>query len=132
MSRGKPQNPKVYHKGLVQSGTSSRLVHLLETLAILPASLAGLAKGLFIPGIPNPEMMEEMRIPLLVRLFTVNVWLVLFNMIPAFPMDGGRVLRAVLAMRMNYARATQVAATVGQGIALFFSSSVCGRIQCCC
>src|ERR1700758_2416065 len=53
-------------------------------------------------GLPNPEIMQETGTPLAVRLFTVNIWLVLFNMIPAFPMDVGRVLRAVLAMRMNY------------------------------
>ncbi|MGH7936555.1 MAG: site-2 protease family protein, partial [Chthoniobacterales bacterium] len=40
-------------------------------------------------GIPAPEMMEHTGAPLALRLFTVNIWLVLFTMIPAFPMDGG-------------------------------------------
>ena len=57
---------------------------------------------------------------LLQALLLLNVWMVLFNLIPAFPMDGGRVLRAVLALRLPYTRATRIAAGLGQAIALLF------------
>lgn len=54
------------------------------------------------------------------RLAFVNISLVVFNMIPAFPMDGGRVLRALLAMRLGPQRATEIAAKLGQLFAFLF------------
>jgi len=55
---------------------------------------------------------------LIAYLLFANIWLVLFNLVPAFPMDGGRILRSLLAMKMPHPRATKIAASIGQAMAL--------------
>ncbi len=55
------------------------------------------------------------------KLMWINVILVVFNMIPAMPMDGGRVLRALLAMKFGYERATRASARLAQTLAIGFA-----------
>lgn len=79
--------------------------------AVLWAALGGLGGRL-----PGPLLGGG----LLESLLAVNLLMVGFNLIPAFPMDGGRVLRALLAMWLPFVKATRIAALIGQAFALLF------------
>jgi Zn-dependent protease len=61
--------------------------------------------------------LQDPKIGLAERLAVTNLFIAVFNMIPAFPMDGGRVLRAGLAMWLGWDRATRIAALIGQAFA---------------
>ena len=66
------------------------------------------------------QQLDEPAVGFWSRLAAVNLFLAVFNLIPAFPMDGGRVLRATLALSMDRTKATAIAARAGQSIAFLF------------
>lgn len=87
---------------------------------VVIAGVLLLALGFRYKGLASLAEIDNPHADFFVRLAAVNVFLVLFNILPAFPMDGGRVLRAALATRMPRPRATQLAASIGQGLAFVF------------
>lgn len=98
----------------------------------LLVALAGPAVNVLIAGLLYPfvsvtqEMGELNNLSRIgpdnffVALMSINLWLALFNLIPAFPMDGGRVLRALLAFKLGHSKATRIAASIGQVLAMGF------------
>ncbi len=102
------------------SSPRAEIVIALAGPAVNLAIAAALAGVLAATGQPAGfALAEEATLPQ--ALLSVNLMLAVFNLIPAFPMDGGRVLRAALALRSGAVRATTVAARVGQAIAIVFA-----------
>jgi Zn-dependent protease/predicted transcriptional regulator len=99
-------------------------VPLQELWIALAGPAVSLALGLIFflavtaPGITAGTEIAVLEESFLARLGMVNVILAIFNLIPAFPMDGGRVLRALLALRLDYVRATHIAAQAGKSFAM--------------
>jgi Zn-dependent protease len=101
----------------------------------LLVALAGPAANLVIAGLlwlymhsfgtlPDWSVLEnadqKQNLPFVFNLFAANIILAVFNLVPAFPMDGGRVLRALLAFNMDRTKATRIAAGIGQFLAILF------------
>jgi Zn-dependent protease len=111
-----PENPK-QELWIAVAGPAVNVVIAVVLIAI---GLVLQATSLVTPGNLVDSVRNAEWDGLLPYLTAANLYLVAFNAIPAFPMDGGRILRALLAMRMDHRRATAIAVSVGQGLALLF------------
>jgi stage IV sporulation protein FB len=89
------------------------LVNVAIALVLMAVTPVHLSTDLF-------SAMENPKISMIDRLALINLFIAAFNMIPAFPMDGGRVLRALLAIKLGHVRATEIAAVIGQWAAFVF------------
>jgi Zn-dependent protease/CBS domain-containing protein len=90
------------------------LVNVAIALVLMALTPTHLGAGLF-AAMENPNASTMID-----KLVEANLFVAIFNMIPAFPMDGGRVLRALLAIKLGHLRATEIAATIGQWVAFAF------------
>ncbi len=97
------------------AGPAVNVVFALVAGAILVSQGHGLAMPVPDPAVEGAVVPAA---PFLLRWFWVNVSLTVFNLLPAFPMDGGRALRALLAMRGDRVWATKTAALIGQALAM--------------
>jgi Zn-dependent protease len=115
-------------------GGVARLDRMPSGKAELLIALAGPAVNLVLAGmlflilalgqIRRPGSLDQFLagdVSILWQLLSANLILFFFNLTPAFPMDGGRVLRAMLSLYLGQARATQIAAVVGQAVAVVFA-----------
>jgi Zn-dependent protease/predicted transcriptional regulator len=110
-----PEKPR--QELLIAAAGPAVNVVLAGILLLITGAIGGLTAldghGLIGGSAPAPSLHT-----FLVWLLAANVTLVVFNLIPAFPLDGGRMLRALLAMGTDYAKATRIAAVIGQAFAL--------------
>jgi Zn-dependent protease len=112
------QNPtKAWHELVIAA--AGPLVNVVITIILFLATGTAAAFG-SLDGSALQQNAPPSLTTLLLWLLQANAFLVVFNLIPAFPLDGGRMLRALLAMVMPYQRATRIATAIGQAIAILF------------
>jgi Zn-dependent protease len=96
-------------------------VNLAIALLLTPFALG----GLFLLSVAHWSLAESalgLVVQFLAALWGSNILLLVFNLIPCFPMDGGRVLRALLALKLSHLRATEIAANIGLGFAVLIGA----------
>jgi Zn-dependent protease/predicted transcriptional regulator len=97
------------------------LVNIIIAAALVAAAgAAGTLSSLNAKGLVSGQPLSPSSSVLLAWLLAANITLALFNLVPAFPMDGGRALRAILWMFLGFTKATQIASAFGQLLAFAF------------
>lgn len=100
------------------AGPAVNVVIAVLMAALIPA--AGLGVSDFVAALSLSAGLTVTAV--FAYIFVYNIILAVFNLIPAFPLDGGRIFRALLAMKLEYTRATDIAAIVGRGVAVLLGT----------